>query len=58
MDTSWNVCAITGEQLTEPVVSKKSGHIFEKRVILKYIETAGICPITNQSLTKEDLIPI
>jgi hypothetical protein len=28
-------CAITGEPLSEPVASKLSGHIFEKRIIEK-----------------------
>jgi len=38
---SWNYCAITGEQLVEPVVSKKTGHVFEKRVIEKQIAATG-----------------
>ena len=48
MDTAWNVCAITGETLKEPVISKKSGHLFEKKLILKHIESTGQCPITFQ----------
>ncbi|KAL4502354.1 hypothetical protein ABPG72_011941 [Tetrahymena utriculariae] len=55
---SWNYCAITGEQLHEPVVSKKSGHVFEKRVIEKHIQSTGQCPITGQALSNDDLIPV
>ncbi|EGR33231.1 hypothetical protein IMG5_058510 [Ichthyophthirius multifiliis] len=55
---SWNYCSITGEQLTDPVISKKTGHIYERRIIEKYIEQSGTDPITNQQLTKEDLLPV
>lgn len=44
---SWNFCAISGEQLVEPVVSRKSGHVFEKRVIEKHITSTGKCPLTE-----------
>lgn len=55
---SWNYCAISGEQLVEPVVSKKTGHVFEKRVIEKQIAATGQCPITGQALNLDDLIPV
>ena len=51
-------CAITGHQLTEPVVSKKTGHVFEKSLIEKHIEASGQCPITNQPLEMTDLLPL
>jgi 7-cyano-7-deazaguanine reductase len=41
-------CAISGQQLKEPVVSKKSGHVFERGLVEKHIEASGQCPITNQ----------
>lgn len=34
------VCALSGEVPTEPVVSKKSGHLFEKKLVTKYIEVS------------------
>jgi pre-mRNA-processing factor 19 len=43
-------CAISGEPVKNGVVSIKSGHVFEKELIEKYLETVGICPITNQEL--------
>jgi pre-mRNA-processing factor 19 len=44
---SWDKCAITGELLEDPVISAKSGHIFERRIIEKTIEATGKCPITD-----------
>ena len=37
----------------------KFGHIYEKRVIEKYLETHdGKCPHTNEPLTSQDLIAV
>lgn len=41
-----------------PVVSKKCGYVFEKRLILKHIEANGLCPISNVELSPSDLIEI
>ncbi len=51
-------CSITGELAEVPVISKKSGHVFEKRVIEKYIEANQTDPINNQPLTKNDIIAL
>lgn len=51
-------CAISGVVPEEPVVSSKTGHIYEKRIITKWIETTGSCPITHEKLTINDLIDI
>ena len=32
------VCALSGEVPSEPVVSTKSGHLFERKLITKYVE--------------------
>ncbi len=45
-----NVCSMTGNTLSDPVVSKKSGHVFEKAAITKHLSSFPYCPITNQSL--------
>jgi pre-mRNA-processing factor 19 len=42
----------------EPVVSKKSGHIFEKRTIRKYLLESANCPITGEELTANDLVDL
>ncbi|MEN2497545.1 MAG: hypothetical protein MHMPM18_001918 [Marteilia pararefringens] len=51
------VCAISGEIPNEPVISPKSGSLFEKKLILKHLESSGnIDPVNNEPLSKEDLI--
>ena len=51
------VCSISGYITEEPVVSKL-GYIFERRLIEKHIDTIGICPITGNQITRDDLIPL
>mmetsp|Transcript_4042 Transcript_4042/g.5619 ORF Transcript_4042/g.5619 Transcript_4042/m.5619 type:complete len:511 (+) Transcript_4042:107-1639(+) len=51
-------CAISGEVPEEPMVSIKSGHIFEKRLILKYLQSESKCPITGNDLGVDDLKPL
>ncbi len=53
-------CAISGEPPSEPVVSIKSGHLYEKRLILKYLgENSGKDPITGEELDAErDLVQV
>jgi len=52
------ICAISGITPEEPVVSIKSGHVFEKRLIEKYLDANGKCPVTNDILEQKDLIPV
>lgn len=49
---------MSGEPPTEPVVSPKSGSLFEKRLILKYIAEHGKDPISGDDLAESDLITI
>ena len=51
-------CAISGEPLQDAVVSPKSGHIYERRLITKYIAENGTEPITGDKLEESDLITI
>lgn len=55
---SVTTCALSGNPLEEAVVSTKTGHVFEKRVIEKHIENTGQCPITGADLEKSDLVPL
>ncbi|KAF7731561.1 hypothetical protein EC973_009325 [Apophysomyces ossiformis] len=51
-------CAISGEAPEVPVVSTKSGNLFEKRLIEKYIADHGKDPITSEEMTVDDLIEV
>ncbi len=51
-------CAISGEPPQDPVVSVKSGHIYERRLITKYITENGTDPITGDKLEETDLIDL
>lgn len=51
-------CAISGSVPEQPVISTKSGHLFEKALIDKYVKETGKCPITQESLSLEDLLPL
>ncbi|CAD2097484.1 pre-mRNA-processing factor 19 [Plasmodium vinckei petteri] len=51
------LCTISGQTPEEPVVSK-TGYIFEKRLIEKHIKNYGICPVSGEVLTLDDLYPI
>ena len=51
-------CAISGVAPEHPVVSTKSGHIFEQSVVEKYIETTGKCPVTSEPMELSDLLPV
>lgn len=50
------VCAISGHAPEEPVFSTKTGHVYEKRLIIKNIESTGKCPVTKEELSQEDLV--
>ncbi|XP_039029747.1 pre-mRNA-processing factor 19-like isoform X2 [Hibiscus syriacus] len=51
-------CSISGEVPEEPVVSKKSGLLYEKRLIERHIVDYGKCPVTGEPLTMEDIVPV
>jgi len=56
--TTMFFCAISGEPPLEPVVSAKSGKVYERRLIVKYITENGTDPITGEKLEESDLIAI
>lgn len=50
------VCAISGHAPEEPVFSPKTRHVYEKRLIVKHIQSAGKCPVTKEELAEDDLL--
>ncbi|KAL0572568.1 hypothetical protein V5O48_009388 [Marasmius crinis-equi] len=51
-------CAISGLPPQEPVVSTKSGKVYERRLIIKHIEANGTDPVSGDKLEESDLITI
>ncbi|KAL4223171.1 Pre-mRNA-processing factor 19 [Mactra antiquata] len=51
-------CAISNEVPEHPVLSPISGHIFERRLIEKYVKENGTDPMTGDKLAVEMLIDV
>ncbi|KAL8995596.1 MAG: hypothetical protein Q9169_004707 [Polycauliona sp. 2 TL-2023] len=52
------LCAISGESPQVPVASRKSGNVFEKRLIQAYIAENGRDPVTDEDLSTDDLVEL
>ncbi|KAK2767062.1 hypothetical protein FQN54_006380 [Arachnomyces sp. PD_36] len=52
------LCAISGEAPQVPVASRKSGNVYEKRLIEAYISENGKEPVTGEELTVDDLVEL
>lgn len=50
--------SVSNEVPEHPVISPRSGHIFERRLIEKYIKDHGQDPITGESLEVEMLLDV
>ena len=55
MSTATN-CSLSGSPTIDPVISLKTGHIYEKSTIQKHISVYATCPHTNQPLSHSDLL--
>merc|ERR1719178_623538 len=51
-------CQISGQAPEDPVVTAKSGYLYERRLIEKYIDSTGKCPVSGEELSMDDLISI
>ncbi|KAG2485908.1 hypothetical protein HYH03_015352 [Edaphochlamys debaryana] len=51
-------CSISGTVPEQGVVSTKSGHLYEKTLIEKYVRETGKCPVTGEALSLDDLLPL
>ncbi|KAL8940180.1 MAG: hypothetical protein Q9211_002397 [Gyalolechia sp. 1 TL-2023] len=52
------LCAISGEAPQNPVASRKSGTVFERRLIEAYIAENGRDPVTDEDLSTDDLVEL
>ncbi|KAJ5918973.1 hypothetical protein N7466_009916 [Penicillium verhagenii] len=52
------LCAISGEAPQVPVISPKSGSVFEKRLIEAYIAEHGKDPVNGDELAADELIDV
>ena len=51
-------CSISGVVPEQPVISVKSGHVFERSLVEKYVKETGKCPVTSESLSLDELVPL
>eukprot|EP00753_Platysulcus_tardus_P021645 PLAT9074.1.p1 GENE.PLAT9074.1~~PLAT9074.1.p1 ORF type:complete len:509 (-),score=276.63 PLAT9074.1:134-1660(-) len=51
-------CALTGEVPSDPVVSTKSGFLYERAAIEEKLRDAPVCPASGVEMTVEDLMPV
>jgi hypothetical protein len=51
-------CAISGVTPDDPVVSRQSGLLYERRLILKHLEEHGTDPVTGDTMSLDDLISV
>lgn len=49
---------MSGEVPEQPAVNKKTGQVFEKRLLQKHIENGGKCPMTNEPIEEDDIIEL
>ncbi|KAK9462371.1 Prp19/Pso4-like-domain-containing protein [Lipomyces oligophaga] len=52
------ICSISGQEAQDAVVSMKSGHVFERRLLQTYIAETNKDPITGEEMTIDDVITI
>ncbi|KAJ8101346.1 Prp19/Pso4-like-domain-containing protein [Lipomyces tetrasporus] len=52
------LCALTGKPVANPVISKKSGGLFEKSAIEEYIFQHSQDPLNGEQLSEDDLIEV
>lgn len=52
------LCALSGTPTTNPVVSPRSGRIFDRVLLTNYLATSQSDPVTDEPLTIEELIPL
>ncbi|GEQ70138.1 hypothetical protein JCM33374_g3814 [Metschnikowia sp. JCM 33374] len=52
------ICALSGKETSDAVVSPKSGGIFDRKLAETYVSTAGKDPLNDEPLNVEELVRI
>ncbi|EIF46922.1 cell cycle control protein [Brettanomyces bruxellensis AWRI1499] len=52
------ICSLSGEPTIHPALSLKSKKVFDKKLIREYVQQNGKDPMTGESMTLSDIIPI
>ncbi|ORX65756.1 putative nuclear matrix protein NMP200 [Linderina pennispora] len=52
------ICAISGEAPATPVISAKTGRVYEQRLLQKYLDEEGREPGTEHSLSEDEIISV
>ena len=52
------VRAVSNQVPQDPVVDTRSGYVYERALIEKYLHTEGKCPMTGGPLSSEDLVAL
>lgn len=52
------ICALSNELAEQAVISPVSGYIYEKRLLLKYINENGTDPMNNEPLNPDQLVEV
>ena len=50
--------SVSGEAPELPVLSRKSGNVFEHRLLASYVAEHGKDPVSNEDMTQEDIVEI
>ncbi|KAJ2556854.1 hypothetical protein EV175_001718 [Coemansia sp. RSA 1933] len=51
-------CSISGEAPKEPVISARTGNVYERRLLQKYIDENGREPQTDHALAEDEIIGV
>eukprot|EP01147_Barroeca_monosierra_P009068 gene9068-1382_t len=56
--TVTSISCVSGSVPEEPVISPKSGAVFERRLIEKYLQESNVDPVSGEELDITELIPV
>src|SRR4051812_17827565 len=51
-------CCLTGAITVDPVVCKVTGCLFDRLALDKHMSAGGKCPVSGQTLIRDDIMPL